>query len=125
MGFRTGAFCSCWGEMKRVSPTLTRGRVSISRKDKNSGEYVQDFGGFVSFIGTACAQKALKLKEKDRIKLGEVDVTNSYNKETGKEYTNFNVYGFEMASGSNSGNGNSNRAASVDDGDPGEGELPF
>ena len=121
MGFRSGAYCTFWGEPKSISPTLTRGRISISRKDKNSGEYVQDFGGFVAFIGTACAQRALKLKERDRIKLGEVDVTNTFKKETNKEYTNFNVYGFESANGG----GNSAPAAAVDDGEPDDGELPF
>ena len=76
---------------------MTSVRVSINRKDKNTGEYVQDFGGYVSFIGTACADKAAKLKPKDRIKLGDVDVNNRYDKERNQTYTNFNVYSFEMA----------------------------
>ena len=85
MGFRKDAFATVW-EVSRISDTMTKGRISISRKDKNTGEYVQDFGGFVAFCGTACARKALNLKEKDRIKLGDVDVSNRYDKEK-KVYT--------------------------------------
>ena len=96
MGFRTNTFAMVW-ETKPTSDTLTRARISVSRKDKTSGEFVQDFTGFVSFVGTACAAKAAKLKAKDRIKLGEVDVTNRYDKEKNVTYTNYNVYSFEMA----------------------------
>lgn len=124
MGFRKDSFASVWGDARPVSGTLTRRRITISRKDKQTGEYVQDFGGFVSFIGTACAQKALKLKERDRIKLGDVDVTNRYDKEANKEYTNFNVYSFELA---NSGSDHVQPSREQPDSgyDDSDGELPF
>ena len=94
MGFRTGAFCKVW-TVEPVSNTMTKGRISISRKNKNTGEYDQEFSGYVSFVGTAAAQKGLKLKEGDRIKLGDVDVTNTYNKEKGITYTNFKIFSFD------------------------------
>ena len=47
-------------------------------------------------IGQANA-KAQKLKERDRIKLGDVDVTTTYDKERGKEYVNYKCFDFEMA----------------------------
>ena len=93
MGFRKDAFATVW-EVTPMSDTFTKGRISISRKDKESGEYSQDFGGYVSFIGTACAKRASKLKEKDRIKLGDVDVTTRYDKTKNTSYTNFNIYSF-------------------------------
>ena len=94
MGFRTGAFCKVW-TVESVSNTMTKSRISISRKNKTTGEYDQEFSGYVSFVGTAAAQKALKLKEGDRIKLGDVDVSNTYNKERGITYVNFKIFSFE------------------------------
>lgn len=96
MGFRTGAYATVW-EVSRVSDTLTKGRISINRKNKNTGEYVQDFGGYVAFIGTACASKALKLKERARIKLDSVDVSTKYDKERNKTFTDFNIFSFDIA----------------------------
>ena len=75
MGFRKDAYATVWS-VEQKSNTLTNGRISISRKNKNTGEYETDFSGFVSFIGTAAAQKASHLKERDRIRIGDVDVTN-------------------------------------------------
>ena len=73
MGFRTGAYAKVW-EVTPMSDTSTKVRMSISRKNKQSGEYEQDFSGFVLAIGTAAAKKAASLKEGNRIKLGDVDV---------------------------------------------------
>lgn len=93
MGFRKDAWATCWGvEVK--SDTMTQVRISTSRKDKTSNEYVQDFSGFVAFVGTAAAKKAASLKEKDRIKLGDVEVTTKYDAEKKVTYTNFKCYNF-------------------------------
>jgi len=120
-GFRTGSYCTCW-EIKPRSNTMTSVRISINRKDKNTGGYVQDFGGYVSFIGTACADKAAKLKPKDRIKLGDVDVNNRYDAEKKVTYTNFNVYSFEMADSAQQAP--ASYAEPEPDDDP-SGDLPF
>ena len=61
MGFRTGAYAKVW-EVTPMSDTSTKVRMSISRKNKQSGEYEQDFSGFVLAIGTAAANKAASLK---------------------------------------------------------------
>lgn len=74
MGFRTGAFAKVW-EVKPFSDTSVKLRLSVSRKNKQTGEYEQDFSGFVNAVGTAAAKKAASLKEGDRIKIGDVDVT--------------------------------------------------
>ena len=95
MGFRTGAFATVWS-VEPGKGNFTKVRLSTSRKDKESGEYVQDFSGFCMFIGTANAA-ASSLHTRDRIKLGDVDVTTTYNKETNKEYVNYRVFSFEPA----------------------------
>jgi len=97
MGFRNDAFATFWGEAEPVNEMVTKGRISVSRKNKQTNEYIQDFSGFVSFIGTAAAKKALKLKEKDRIKLISVDVSTHYDKAKNVTYTNYKIYDFEMA----------------------------
>ncbi len=97
MGFRKDAYASCWSIEEGRGNTL-KVRLSTSRKNKD-GEYEQDFSGFCTFIGTAKA-KAEKLKPKDRIKLGDVDVTTWYNKDKGVEYITYKVFDFEMANAS-------------------------
>ena len=102
MGFRKDAFCTVWS-VEPVSDVQTKARISISRKDKQTGEYTEDFSGFVSFFGTAAAKKAATLKERDRIKLGDVDVRSKYDKAKNITYYNFNVYSFEVQNGAAGG----------------------
>ena len=71
MGFRKDAYATVW-KVEPRSNTMTTCRISISRKNKQTGEYEQDFGGFVSFIGTAAASVAARLKERDRLLDGVV-----------------------------------------------------
>lgn len=129
MGFRKEAFATIWS-VESTSDTLTKARISISRKNKQTGEYDTDFSGFVSFVGTAAAKKAAGLKEKDRIRLGDVDVTNKYDKEKNITYTNYKIFSFETQ---NEIDGASRNAESpepkklVDDGevDDSDSRLPF
>ena len=53
MGFRNGAWATCWA-VEPKSDTMTTVRLSTSRKERESGEYAQDFSGFVAFVGTRC-----------------------------------------------------------------------
>lgn len=94
MGFRNGAFAKVW-EVTPVSDTSTKIRISISVKNKQSGEYQDDFSGYVMCIGTANAQKAAKLTKGARIKLGDVDVSTKYDAERKVTYTNYKVFSFE------------------------------
>ena len=121
MGFRTGSYCTVW-EVESKSPTMTKARVSISRKNRNTGMYDTDFTGFVDFVGTASARKALDLKERDRIKLGDVDVTNRYDKDTRREFVNYKIFSFDLADDSPRDVETPRRA--VDDGEVSS-DLPF
>lgn len=125
MGFRTGAYAKVW-EVTPMSDTSTKVRMSVSRKNKQSGEYEQDFSGFVLAIGTAAAHKAASLKEGDRIKLGDVDVSTKYDREKKVTYTNFKMFSFDVENGGNSSAGyGSNTQPSVDDGEPISATLPY
>lgn len=121
MGFRSGAYCNVWST-ETVTDKITKCRLTIGHRDKETSEFVQEFSGFVSFVGTAAAGKAAKLKEGDRIRLGDVDVTTRYFKETGVTYTNFNCYSFEIQEDRPY---DDPRPAGVDSGEVDEENLPY
>lgn len=130
MGFRKDAYATVWS-VESISDVNTKCRISISRKDRQTGQYTEDFSGFVSFFGTAAAKKAACLKERDRIKLGDVDVRSKYDKEKNVTYYNFNVYSFETQGEMNGGGGANNVQPSspqpnnVDSGEVDDSRLPF
>lgn len=94
MGFRSGAYATVW-DVKPKTPNITQIRITISKKPRGSDEYVQDFSGFCSVIGATPAQAALALKQRDRIKLGDVEVTTQYVEEKDTTYTNYAIFSFE------------------------------
>ena len=127
MGFRTKNFCTVW-EVESISDTNTKARISSSRKNKQTGEYETDFSGFVNFIGTAAAKKAIGLKERDRIRLGDIDVTTKYDKEKKVTYTNYKVFSFETQEEVDSSATVQDDPAPktpVDDGEIDDSRLPF
>ena len=103
MGFHEGAFATVW-EITNQGDTFSKVRLSISRKDKKSDEYLTDFNGFVGLVGEAnkklnLIDSALSSGDRCRIKIGACDVSNKYNKEEEREYTNFTMFDFEMSDG--------------------------
>lgn len=90
-----GAFVTVW-EIEPKSDRWTKIRISASKKNQDTGEYEDDFKDYISCIGSACAAKAAKLKPRDRIKLGDVSVSNKYVKEKGVTYYNFTISDFEI-----------------------------
>ena len=98
MSFRNNAWAAIWSVEKK-NDNVTKVRLSTSRKNKMTDQYETDFSGFVDFVGKDAAQKALQLKERDRIKLGDIAVTNRYDKDRGVTYTNFSCYSFEVPDG--------------------------
>lgn len=135
MGFRDGAYAMVsagrdkdgnqFNPVKPMTDSWTKVRLYISRKNKETGEYVPEFSGVCDFYGTANAKKALSLKDRDRIKLEGTDVTVTYNKETQRTYTNFKVFGFEKQDGSQKQDAVEETQASVDDGEVDDSRLPF
>lgn len=99
MAFENGAYATVW-EVESVKDTITKVKITTrARKSKDSDEYETDFTGYVSFVGTANANKALSLRERDKIKLTKVRVKNKYDKEKKVMYWNPLVTEFEMADG--------------------------
>lgn len=127
MGFRSGAYAKVW-DVSPVSDAVTTLRISISRKDKKTGDYVDDFSGFIRVIGTAAAKNASLIKPGDRIRLGDVDVSTRYDRDKKVEYTTYKVFGFDNVSDNQS---NSNVAGDVagesilDEVDVDDQSLPF
>lgn len=93
MGFRQGSYCTVWS-VEPGKGNFTNVRLTISRKNAE-GKYEQEFSGRCMFIGTAKA-KAEKLKERDRICLTGVDVTNKWDAENRRELVNYKVFDFEL-----------------------------
>lgn len=124
MGFRTGAFAKVW-EVTPVSDTGTKLRVSISKKNKQTDEYEQEFSGFIFAVGSATARKAASLKEGDRIKLGDVDVSTKYDKEKGVTYTNYKVFSFDADDNSPRTSPHDDPQPVVDDVDFEDSRLPY
>ena len=84
MGFRSGSYASVFS-VKKGNGKYYDVNITTSKKDKSTGNYNTDFRGFARFIGNA-ADVIAKYNGKNgapicRIKLGDVEVTNSYNKE--------------------------------------------
>lgn len=127
MGFHKGAYATIWS-VEPVSDTFTNARISISHKDKQTEKYVTDFSGFICFVGTAAAKKAACLKEKDRICLGDVDITTKRDEEKSITYTNFKVFSFETQEKTNNSNQQTalqEPQSPVDDGEVDDSRLPF
>lgn len=125
MGFRTGAYATVW-EITPMSDTRTKIRLSTSKKNKSTGEFEQDFSGSVMFVGTANASRALALNRKDRIKIGDCDVTVKQSNDKKTWFTNFTVFSFEEASSSgNNAATTEPEVTTVDDGELDDSKLPF
>lgn len=126
MGFRKDAYATIW-EIKRISDTFVKARVSISRKNKDTGKYEPEFEDFIAFVGTVAANKAMTLRERDHIKIGDCEVCNKYDPEKRVKYYNFRVYSFELANGtqSHSGQEPASPQPDVDNGEVDDSQLPF
>ena len=123
-----GNFATVWS-VEPVSDTFVKARISTSKKNKQTGEYENDFNGFVGFLGSTAAKKAASLKERDRIKLLRVDVSAKYDKENNRTYTNFNIYDFEIPNAQSASESSSSDSImnAVDDGEveTDEDKLPY
>lgn len=122
MGFNTGAYATVWTIEDKG--TYTKIILSTSRKNKETGKYETDFNDYVSLVGEA-HQLARNLKPRDRIRLGNVNCSNWYNKEKDRKYYNFVAFSYEPISSYNPATGSSQSTAtnttsgsSAEDNDP-------
>ena len=127
MSFRNNAYATVW-EVKPTNGPSWRARISTSYKDKNTGEYISDFGEYVFLSGQA-AQKANTLKEKDRIRLLDTSATSKYDKEKKVCSYSFTVWDFESI-GRDGGTGNRQTSSAQPKAQPAaapasDDELPF
>lgn len=112
MGFRAGSYARIWSS-EPVSDGVTKINLSISKKNKTTEKYETEFSGFVKFIGTVNAKYAAKLKDGDRIKLGDVDVKTFKGKTNGKYYTEFICFNFDVVENQNNSQENNPFVGSV------------
>lgn len=118
MGFKMadregkGGYARVWKVTKKEK--YSEVRLSTSKKDKNSGEYKQDFNhNFVRFVGKAHRDiSELNIPEKGvNIQILDGETTNEYNKEKDVTYTNYMVYDFTTAESGGNNNGNAQKKA--------------
>ena len=109
MSYRKGARATCWS-VHPVSDTITKVNISTDGKTRE-GNYEKDFSGFVAFLGTANAKKALGLKAMDHIILGDCEVKMTYGEDKKPKYTNYNVFSFEMAESKGGSSSNSSSSS--------------
>lgn len=105
MGFRQGSFAKVWKYEDKGNYGV--GQVSISKKNKESGQYEVDFqDGFVRFIGNAHElMKDATIPDRGglTIKIGSCDVTKRYLKEKEQTYINYLMFDFEFPDGNGGG----------------------
>jgi len=97
MGFRKYTYAKVWEIRPSNESATTDIKISVSRKNRDTGEYLPDFSGYVRCIGTANTKARTELSEGDRIKMGDVDVSSWYNKDTDRGGYIFKMFTFEMA----------------------------
>ena len=101
MGFRSNSYMRIWEEVRRDTtnpvPKWVTVRTSISRKNKETGQYDQDFSGYVSLVGAACTEYLNRLQQAPlpfNVKLGDIDCRSYYNKDTKQSRYDFTVFSF-------------------------------
>ena len=79
------------------SDTFTKARISVNKKDRQTGEWKQDWCEYVCFFGTALAKKAASLKRLDKIRIKKFELTNKFDKDTQPwtKYDTIKIWDFE------------------------------
>lgn len=106
MGFRQNAYARLWSLDDKGKYSVAN--VTVSKKNKETGEYVTEFGHrFVRLIGEAHNRaKTLNLPTSEEFTTGvhkgitirilDCDITNSYNNTTKQSYWNPVIFNFEI-----------------------------
>lgn len=139
MGFRQGAYAKIWSVEDKGNYSICN--LSISKKNKDTDKYYVEFqDGFVRLVGTAHTDiSGMDIPENGlSIKISSCDVTNNYDADKKKLYTNYVIFGFEIPENNNGNSGGAKKsskstpnvkkntkAAPTPAVDEGEDELPF
>jgi len=81
-----GAYATLWDVKPKEKST--NARISVSRKNKDTGKYEQTFNHYVMFVGQA-HDVVKELSDKDRVKINDFKVGTNYDKEKKITYVNF------------------------------------
>lgn len=111
MGIKSGVTATVWKIEDKGK--FTKAQISTSKKNKVTNTYETDFSGYVNFVGHA-HNKVSQIKEKEKIKIGDFEVTNSYDKEKKITYTNIAVYSFETMAEANNAPSNTTPAKTTE-----------
>lgn len=141
MGFRQGAYARIWS-VEEGAGKYAIANMSVSRKNPDTEEYKTEWqDGFVRLVGKAYEDIGnIDIPEGGiSVKISSCDVTNNYDTNKKKLYTNYVVFGFEYPIENNKDGGEKSaapkkttkkttkskttkaKAEAVDDGE----ELPF
>lgn len=93
MGLKTNAYATIWEVRERNG--RTEAKISTSRRNRDTGSYETDWSDWMTLYGDA-AQLA-SAPARTRIRIGDFDVTNKYDKEKKKMYTNYRLYSYADA----------------------------
>ena len=109
MGFRQGAYARLWSAEDKGRYSLAN--ISVSKKNKDTNKYETEFlSKYVRLVGNA-HDTATELDIPANgvsIKITSCDVTNQYDPQKERMYTNFVVFGFEIPD-DNDSSGSSNK----------------
>ena len=102
MAFRVNAFAKVW-KVNMQEGRNPSAQITITRKNKNTGEYITEFSGFVDCMFDA-KYKIADVAEGARIKILSCDVANTYNKETKVTKWYPKLMDFEVVDSTSAGN---------------------
>lgn len=124
MGLKKDCYATIWEKKAFPSGKCMNVRITVSKKNKETDQYEDEFSGWCRFVGKA-NEKVQNLPDRSRIKVGDIDVTNRYDKETKTMYYNVTVWDFEpqTASGRASSQPAQTQASAFTP--PAEDTLPF
>lgn len=100
MGFANGRYATAWtdrntNKVLNIFEKYAEVQLTTSKK-KQDGTYDTDFSGRCRFVGKSFEKiRRIDLREKDRLKLLEVETTNRYDKEKKTTYNSYIVWDFE------------------------------
>ena len=103
--FSNGSYAKLWEVKPEEGKNYTEARISTSVKDKQTGNYRQDFGAYVRMVGDAHT-KVSNMNEGDRFKIIKCGVSNNFDKDKQRTYVNYVIFDIEPA--------NSSEAVSMD-----------